>query len=62
MHILNNMDAIPSNRAPTDAQLLLQSTVALLLWYGGKTSHVEHLHHTFGTRKFEWYKYGSTNW
>jgi hypothetical protein len=30
MHILSNMDAIPSNRAPTDAQLLLQSTVALL--------------------------------
>jgi hypothetical protein len=24
------MDAIPSNRAPTDARLLLQSTVALL--------------------------------
>jgi uncharacterized protein YqfB (UPF0267 family) len=30
MHILSNMDAIPSNRAPTNAQLLLQSTVALL--------------------------------
>lgn len=36
MHILSNMNVIPSNRATTAAQLRLQSTVALLLRYGDK--------------------------
>jgi len=54
MHILSNISAIPSDRTPADAHLLLKPTVPLLLWYGGKTIYVKHQHHTFGTRKFEW--------
>jgi len=62
MHILSNINAIPSDRTPADAQLLLEPTVPLVLWYGGKANYVEHQHHTFGTRNFEWYKYGSKKW